>query len=173
MNMYDNPILQSCLKWLSAYCDLLVRIEEEELRREKRKQKRRLKRHVRNSHIKVRYYQLVNEHYAAHCLADEAAKLMKEAARHLHQLDAHIKESKVKRRKCKKERQYQKADEITRLISRLSEMYVEIRKDRNHFLEKTRSMNQSVANLNSRIRNCGRLGQEWYQRQQQRLRFRA
>ena len=172
MDIFDCPVIQNCIKWVSAYCDLVVRIEEEELRKEKRRQKRKLKRNLHNSHIKVRYHQLVNEHYASHCLANEAAKLMKESARYLHKLDSLIKEAKNQRRKCKKERQYQKGDKITSLIKKLSEMYAEIRKDRNHFLDKTRTLNQTVANLNSRIRNCGRQGQEWYQRQQQRLRFR-
>ena len=172
MNIYDCPVMQNCLKWVSAYCDMLVRIEREELRNEKRKQKRRLKRNIRNSHVKIKYHQLVNEHYASHCLADEAAKLLKEAATYLHQLDSLIKESKNQRRKCKKDRQYKRSDEITKLISKLSEMYFEIKKDRDNFLDITRTLNKSTATLNHRIRNCGHQGQKWYQRQQQRLRFR-
>lgn len=168
MNIYDCPVMQNCIKWASAYCDLILRIEENELREKKRRQKRKIKRHIRNSHIKIRYHQLVDEHYASHCLANEAAKLMKEAAQHLHKLDDLIKESKSQRRKSKKERQYKKADDITQLIGKLSEMYGKIKNDRDHFLNRTRTLNQSTATLNHRIRNCGRQGQEWYQRQQQR-----
>jgi len=169
MNTHEVPIIRSCITWANRYGNLLERIERDELRREKIKQKRRIKRHIRNSHVKTRFHQLVNEHYASHCLGNESAKLLKDAARYIQKLDSLIKDAKHQRQKCRKEKQKKKADEITRLISRLSDMYGSMRKDRDHFLERTRTLNQSTANLNHRIRSsCGQRGRQWHQRQQQR-----
>jgi hypothetical protein len=148
---------------------MVEKIEREELRQEKNKRKRREKRHIRNSHLNVRFHQLVNKHYASHCLGNEAAKLLKEAAKYLHQLDSLIKESKNKRKRYKESRQFTKADDISQLINQLSNMYGNMKKDRDHFLGITRTLNQSTATLNLRIRSsCGNRGQKWHQRQQQR-----
>lgn len=164
MNTREEFVIANCMGWIGACCDLLIRIEREELRKVKRKQQRRLKRHSGNPWSDTRYHQLINKRHATRSLADEAAKLMKSAARHLHQLDAIIKESKSKRAEFKKEREYQRADETTRMIAKLSEMYGEVKKERNHFLEKTRSMNIIVADLNSRIRNCDARSRKWLPR---------
>jgi len=139
--------------------------EHRSMKRELREKKRMIHKRLKNSQNNIRYQNLVNEHFAAIKLANEAFSLLQRVAKELHKIDELIKQAKQKRKDCKSIRDYSKADEITSLISQLSSIYAGLKKERDAFDTKTHELNDNTARLRERIHsNCGARGQRWYTR---------
>ena len=144
--MYYNPmqalenIIQDDLEEADQY-----------LRDERKKGERMVAHNLKSIQNNIRNQYLRNEHTASVKLADTAYRLSQQVTAEMRKIDKLIKQAKQERQACRANRDFFRADTITRLIANLSEIYHDLQTECNSFQTKTRELNINTATLRQTI----------------------
>lgn len=144
--MYYNPmqalenIIQDDLEEAGRY-----------LRSESQKRKRVAAQNLKTIQDNIRNQRLRNEHTASVKLADTAYSLSQQVTVEMRKIDRLIKQAKQERQACRVNRDFIRADTITRLIALLADIYHDLQTERDSLRTRTQELNANTATLRKTI----------------------
>ena len=144
--MYYNPmqalenIIQDDLEEAGRY-----------LRHEHKKRKRQVTQNLKIIQDNIRNQYLRNKNTASTKLADTAFSISQQVTAEMRKIDNLIKRAKQKRQACRVSRDFSRADTITRLITKLAEIYHDLQTEHDSFRTKTHELNANTISLRKTI----------------------